>query len=621
MGGHRPGELRQRSAAGLTAVALVLAAQLVWAGETVLVVDVSDAMAADCTEDTSLLDRAKSQIQQHLADMPDDERVGLVFYAARASILSMPTADHGSVARLVDGLRAVPETAAPLEALATAGRVLRERRSEDGGRILVVTSGQLDSPGPLLAAVAALRESGVAVEVAPLDPGTDGGGWRDLGVQVRAGLCSVAPSQPSELAAVEEKVRRTVAEELGVPLDSLSRDTDLVRDLGADRAVAFEVLARICDQHGVAVPESGDITNLGAIVEHVGHSGADGIRLRGPGSAYVQTVFYGTNRSPRASADPRRMYTGERSRAGRLRYGTCEVSIPLRVHKPGALETPFLSLEYLADERQHILLKTVTPMDRETFFRNLSEKLGPTGEGDPQGGEALVFVPGFNTTFEDVARRTAQMSYDLGFSGAPIMFSWPSDGSLLGYLADREDIEWSIPHIDLFLTEILAEAGARRVHLVAHSMGNEGLLRALTMMALRRDPSAEPLFENVILAAPDFDAQIFVEQTAPRVRGLSRRWTVYVSDKDGALNVSSRIRSAKRLGLPITLAEGVDTVDATGIEVTPWSVPEFHSYYATKQLVIADLIGVLHGLDPGGRELRALVQGGLPYWSFGEVAR
>ena len=213
------------------------------------------------------------------------------------------------------------------------------------------------------------------------------------------------------------------------------------------------------------------------------------------------------------------------------------------------------------------------------------------------------------------------MSYDLGFSGAPIMFSWPSDGSSLGYLADREDIEWSVPHIERFLTEILEGASPRRLHLIAHSMGNEGLLRALMLIALRRDPDAPPLFENVILAAPDFDAQIFVEQIAPRVRGLSRRWTVYVSDKDGALNVSSRIRSAKRLGLPVTLAEGVDTVDATGVEVTPWSVPEFHSYYATKQLVITDLIGVLEGLDPAGRRLSSLMRGELPYWSFAEVLR
>jgi esterase/lipase superfamily enzyme len=294
----------------------------------------------------------------------------------------------------------------------------------------------------------------------------------------------------------------------------------------------------------------------------------------------------------------------------------CEVSIPLRTHKPGSLESPFLGLEYLADERQHILLKKVTPMDRATFFRNLSDKLQPDEENEDLRRDAMVFVPGFNASFREVARRTAQISYDLGFTGAPIMFSWPSDGSFLSYLSDREDIEWSVPHIERFLTELLEEARPGRLHLIAHSMGNEGLLRALTLIALRMGADAPPIFENVILAAPDFDAQIFVEQTAPQVRGLSKRWTVYVSDKDGALNVSSRIRNAKRLGLPVTLAAGVDTVDATGIEVTPWSVPEFHSYYATKRLVIADLIGVLEGLDPASRELFALMQGGLQYWSF-----
>ena len=459
----------------------------------------------------------------------------------------------------------------------------------------------------------------MSVEIELLEPrqSSSGEAWGSIDTRVLASAC--AGGEPAAAGSqMEDSVRRTVARQLGVPAESLSPGTDLVEDLGVDRATAFEVLARISDEYEVRVPDSGDLTRIGAIADYVASVEGAGLRTRAPSSTYVQTILYGTNRRPKRSSDPVDLYSSERSRVGQLHYGACEVSIPLRAHKPGSLETPFLDLEYLADGRQHISLKKVEPMDKAGFFRGLRSKLHSEDVSVGPRADAMVFIPGFNTTFGSVARRTAQMSYDLGFRGAPIMFSWPSDGSALGYLPDREDIEWSVPHIERFLTEIIEEGSPRRLHLIAHSMGNEGLLRALMLIATRTNPGDPPLFENVILAAPDFDAQIFTEQTAPRVRGLARRWTVYVSDQDGALNVSSKIRSARRLGLPITLTAGVDTVDATGVEVTPWSVPEFHSYYATKQLVIADLIGVLEGLDPSSRRLFSLMSGEFPYWSFTE---
>ena len=620
-GTRKTGWMRARSPA-LWGLLLLLLSPAVRASDTLLVLDVSEGMATTCPAgENSLLAHAIARVGERLDALSSDEaQVGLITFAAEAKVLQAPTADLGAVRALLASATLVPDTASLLGALATAARVLSERGTDQGGRILVFGSGGAVDAGALLALLASLHERGVSVEIELLEPGLSVGSetWGSVDARLLTSAC--ASADPAAAGSeVEVSVRRTVARQLGIPADSLSLSTDLVEDLGVDRATAFEILARVCDEYDVRVPESGDLTRIGAIADYVASVEDDGLRPRAPSSAYVQTVFYGTNRRPQRSSDPRDLYSGERSRAGQLRYGVCEVSIPLRAHKPGSLETPFLNLEYLADERQHILLKTVEPMDKASFFRELRAKLHSGEVSDNPRADAMVFIPGFNTTFGDVARRTAQMSYDLGFSGAPIMFSWPSDGSFLGYLSDREDIEWSVPHIERFLTEILEEGSPRRLHLIAHSMGNEGLLRALTFMATRRDADAPPLFENVILAAPDFDAQIFVEQTAPRVRGISRRWTVYVSDKDGALNISSRIRSAKRLGLPVTLAPGVDTVDATGVEVTPWSVPEFHSYYATKQLVIADLIGVLQGLDPASRRLLSLMSGDLPYWSFAEI--
>ena len=146
-------------------------------------------------------------------------------------------------------------------------------------------------------------------------------------------------------------------------------------------------------------------------------------------------------------------------------------------------------------------------------------------------------------------------------------------------------------------------------------MGNQGLIGALNLIALKAD-SEETLFESITLAAPDFDAQLFEQQIAPSVVKLAKRWTIYTSDNDAALNISTKVNSAKRLGLPVTPLVGIDVIDATGIEVTPWSVPEFHSYYATKQTVISDIVAAIKGVAPALRELLPMSKNDIPYWQL-----
>jgi esterase/lipase superfamily enzyme len=114
---------------------------------------------------------------------------------------------------------------------------------------------------------------------------------------------------------------------------------------------------------------------------------------------------------------------------------------------------------------------------------------------------------------------------------------------------------------------------------------------------------SEKLFKNIILAAPDFDARLFQEQIAPEVVKLSDNWTIYTSENDSALTYSGDINDTKRLGIPLPTIEGINVIDASTIDVTPWSVPEFHSYYATKQIVIRDLASILKGIPPSMRAL------------------
>jgi esterase/lipase superfamily enzyme len=327
-----------------------------------------------------------------------------------------------------------------------------------------------------------------------------------------------------------------------------------------------------------------------------------------PDSLAAHTVFYATDRRAEDPAEPRRAYGGDR---GETAYGTCRVTIPA-THRPGELEGPKFPLLARWDAAKHVVLDAVEPLAPGAFWESLGRALSAPGNGE---ADVLLFVHGFNTTFEKAARRTAQMKHDMAFPGTAMFFSWPSDGSMTRYMADREDAEWSAYHLAEVLEALDARPRAGRIHVVAHSMGNQVLARALLEVARRRPRDRGPVVDNVILAAPDIDAELFGARIAPLVLHLAGHWTLYVSDRDVALDASA-ILGVRRLGTPLPVVPGVETVDASGVEVTPWSAPEFHDYYATKLKVVADLRAVLSGTPPAGRALEERRKEGAVYWAL-----
>jgi esterase/lipase superfamily enzyme len=161
--------------------------------------------------------------------------------------------------------------------------------------------------------------------------------------------------------------------------------------------------------------------------------------------------------------------------------------------------------------------------------------------------DAFVFIHGYNVGFEDAIYRTAQMAYDLGFGGAPILFSWPSNGAVLEYTADVNNSDWSIDHLKTFLSEVAANSGATSVHLIGHSMGNRVLTGALERLAAEPVFAQVPRFTHLVLTAPDIDSGIF-RQLATTIQKTAARVTLYASSNDRALQVSKRINGYPRAG-------------------------------------------------------------------------
>jgi esterase/lipase superfamily enzyme len=94
----------------------------------------------------------------------------------------------------------------------------------------------------------------------------------------------------------------------------------------------------------------------------------------------------------------------------------------------------------LRDDR--LRLQRVENQDRDAYFSEIRQTMQAAREGGEQP-HALVFLHGFNVTFEDAAIRAAQIGYDLKVPGATAFFSWPSRGSVAAYPADEASLEAS----------------------------------------------------------------------------------------------------------------------------------------------------------------------------------
>ncbi len=295
------------------------------------------------------------------------------------------------------------------------------------------------------------------------------------------------------------------------------------------------------------------------------------------------TVYFGTDRALETVRGAR---VFGRSEATGLYYGLVDVTIPPG-HKEGELESPqWWRFEFTADPEKHVTYQGYTLMTRDVFYQRLRDAVSRSREK-----QAFVFVHGFNTSFEDAARRTAQLYKDLRFDGAPIFYSWPSQAelSLFGYNRDVTLSARTEPRLEAFLKEVAVRTGARRVHLIAHSMGNKALVNALARMAASRSQQTAPLFNQIVLTAPDIDREVFLD-LARRMRGAGQQVTLYASANDKALQASKSYNGFARAGdagASIIVAPGITTVDASNVTTAVFDLE--HSYFASEKDVLTDL--------------------------------
>jgi esterase/lipase superfamily enzyme len=264
------------------------------------------------------------------------------------------------------------------------------------------------------------------------------------------------------------------------------------------------------------------------------------------------------------------------------------------------------------------------------FHELLDARLAQTAHKD-----VFIFVHGFNNTFEQGVSRIAEVWHFMGRVGVPISYSWPAGmGGLRGYAYDRESGEYTVSHLRQFLKIVASHPGVERVHILAHSRGTDIAITALRELHLEYQArglstQAELKLENLVLAAPDIDEDVFIQRTIDEhLLTVARRTTIYASSNDRAIETADLVFASKqRLGSlgakdvsPKIRQAMTRLANAHFIEckvASTWAIN--HDYVFDNPAALSDLILVLRDRrDPGAANGRPLRNPSPGVWELAE---
>lgn len=266
-------------------------------------------------------------------------------------------------------------------------------------------------------------------------------------------------------------------------------------------------------------------------------------------------LLVATTREP--SDNPAILFTGERGTG--LKIDAVTVSIPPdKNRKIGEVQWP---KRLPPDPNKEFTTVAVKPLLTE------QDKRGWISANAKNKHRVMIFVHGFNNTYEDSVYRFAQIVHDSKTDVVPVLFTWPSRANIFDYNYDKESANYSRDALEDLLQRVSSDPGVSDVTVMAHSMGSWLAVEALRQMAIRHG-RVNPKINNVILASPDLDVDVFHSQFVA-LGSKPPHFTLFVSRDDRALSISRRISgNVDRLGQINPADEPYrSALEATGITV------------------------------------------------------
>ena len=334
------------------------------------------------------------------------------------------------------------------------------------------------------------------------------------------------------------------------------------------------------------------------------------------------TVLWGSNRKI-INQNPVQLTS---SNSKKLHVGLAHITIPKIGRDKGSIPRPLrysiLNLNLYTekeDPKKHFTIGDLKVLSPEQFLKESNSVLSLSNRFQ---GEAFVFVHGYNTSFEATLFRTAQLAYDIGFDGAIYAYSWPSQANISGYMFDRDMADGARRYLKEFLELIAKNTNAKRIHLIAHSMGSRPLLDVL-----RQSPKKlkKLKIDQLIFAAPDIHRDVF-EDIAGRIASGTQGTTLYASNNDVALAYSRTIAGGNQRAGEIvsgnpTIVEGVETIDITQASRSSQLFSLNHSSFSERSHIITDIKMLLqNGVHPPQKRFPVFIpittNSGKTYWQY-----
>lgn len=238
-----------------------------------------------------------------------------------------------------------------------------------------------------------------------------------------------------------------------------------------------------------------------------------------------------------------------------------------------------------------------------------------------------LFIHGYNNSWDDSARRYQKLIGSM-YSGADpmgvlVLLTWPSNGSVTGYLPDREDArEGAALLADLFVklhdhvraTQLVAaktndpsKRCRAKISVIAHSMGNYVVQKALAQTSKRlNNPTLITLIHQLVMVAADVDNDLF-QRSQPEssdgdlMANLCYRITAAYSGLDSTLGASAGLKhfGTRRLGRSGLAKEHevYDNVWHSDVSDRIKGAPNAHSALFDTKPGISFLKQVLRGVD------------------------
>jgi esterase/lipase superfamily enzyme len=244
--------------------------------------------------------------------------------------------------------------------------------------------------------------------------------------------------------------------------------------------------------------------------------------------------------------------------------------------------------------------------------------------------DIIIYVHGFNNTFDEAAANLAGVWHFMGRQGVPLVYTWPAaHGGLFGYFIDRESGEFTIFHLKEILKLLASFSEIENIHIIAHSRGTDITTSALRELIIEsrgagKNPRESLRIKNLILAAPDLDFGVMRQRLIAEKFGVAfGQITVYTAQTDTALNISEFIMTGLRLGhlesknFSDTEKEIFSSVkNVNFIDVIDVRSFISHSYYLDSPFASSDLIRVLLNSSKPGSTDRPLTHKQNNFWEI-----